>query len=212
MAKIHDITVTISAQMPVWPGDPAPVIERKRKIEEGANSNTSQLTLGVHCGTHLDSPFHFLPDGKSVETLSLDVLYGPVLVVELEDAVEVINAAVVQRANLPTGTVRVLFKTRNSSAWVAGESTFRTDFVGIDHSGAKLLVEMGICLVGVDYLSVAPYKQSRPTHEEFLKAGVIVVEGLDLSKVTGGHYTLCCLPLKLQGSDGAPARVILIEA
>lgn len=211
MAKIHDVTVTISAQMPVWPGDPAPVIERKRKIEEGANSNTSQLTLGVHCGTHLDSPFHFIPDGKSVESLPLDVLYGPVLVVALDDTVSVINAEVVHRAALPTGTVRVLFKTRNSTAWAENESTFRTDFVGIDHSGAKLLVEMGICLVGVDYLSVAPYKQSRPTHEEFLKAGVVVVEGLDLSKINGGHYTLCCLPLKLQGSDGAPARVVLVE-
>jgi arylformamidase len=129
-------------------------------------------------------------------------------VVHLPEA-KVIDEATLEAAGLPPRTRRVLFKTRNSELW-AKEQAFQTNFVAVDASGARWLVRKGVQLVGVDYLSVAPYGQSKDTHRTLLEAGVVVVEGLDLSRVTQGRYSLYCLPLKLIGSDGAPARTILV--
>lgn len=209
--RIHDITVTITPQLPTWPGDPAIELERVDKIEDGANANVSRMSLGAHTGTHVDAPFHFLEDGTTVETLPLDVLFGSVQVIELEDRIDVITADVIQSAGLLPGVTRVLFKTRNSKIWARGETEFQTDFVGITADGAEYLVQKGIQLVGIDYLSIAPYKNSRPTHQILLKAKVIIIEGVDLSQIRAGVYQLACLPLKLGGADGAPARTVLIE-
>jgi arylformamidase len=207
--QTYDISLPISPDLPTWPGDPAIVLERVDKIEEGANNNVSRLDMSVHAGTHIDAPFHFLPEGKTIEKINLDRLIGRVYVLNLPD-VDLITAEVLDQAQLPPRTRRVLFKTRNSEYWARGEDNFQTDFVALSPDAAIYLVQRGVKLVGVDYLSVAPYKKSRPTHEILLKAGVVIVEGLDLSAVSQGRYTLFCLPLKLVGSDGAPARVILI--
>jgi arylformamidase len=205
----YDISLTISPDLPVWPGDPAICLERIHKIEEGANSNVSRMEMGVHTGTHVDAPYHFLPEGKTIERIPMRILTGRAYVLHLPDA-EVINAAILQRAEIPPRTRRLLFRTRNSEYWKLPEQSFQTNFVGITADGAEFLVKRGVKLVGVDYLSVAPYKQSRPTHEILLRAGVVIVEGLDLSEISQGRYTLFCLPLKLDGSDGAPARAILV--
>ena len=210
--KIYDISLTINPDMPVWPKDPAVKIERVSKIEDGANANVSHLDMGAHTGTHVDAPFHFLPDGASIETLDLSILVGPVQVVEIPAEVNEITAECIQQAGLAEGITRVLFKTRNSTYWVQGVRKFQTGFVGINLDGAQELTERGIRLVGIDYLSVAPYRRSRPTHEVLLKAAMIVVEGLDLSQVPAGFYQLYCLPLKIKDSDGAPARVILVSS
>lgn len=207
--RIYDISLTISPQLPVWPGDQNVVLERVGKIEEGDNSNVSRLDISVHTGTHVDAPVHFLQGGSSVEDMSLKTLTGRAYVLSLTD-VDEITAAALQTADIPPRTRRLLFKTRNSKYWTNPSKTFQTDFVGISADGAEYLVNRGVKLVGVDYLSVAPYKESRPTHEVMLKAGMVIVEGLDLSRVSQGRYTLYCLPLKLAGSDGAPARAILI--
>jgi arylformamidase len=185
------------------------VIERVEKIEDGSNANVSRMNIGVHTGTHVDAPFHFLPGGATVDSISLKILTGRAYVLALPE-VSVINSAVLQAAEIPPRTRRLLFKTRNSQYWANQSSEFTTDFVGISADGAQYLVDRGVKLVGIDYLSVAPYKESRPTHEILLQAGTVVVEGLDLSRVSQGRYTLYCLPLKLAGSDGAPARAILI--
>lgn len=207
--RIYDISLTISPSLPVWPGDPNVLLERVAKIEEGANANVSRITMGVHTGTHIDAPFHFLQDGKTVESLPINLLTGRAYVLHLPE-VDVITAAVLESAQIPPRTRRVLFKTRNSDLWARQVAGFQSDFVGLSADGAEYLVNRGVRLVGVDYLSVAPYKKSRPTHEVLLKAGVVIVEGLDLSTVSQGRYTLFCLPLKLAGSDGAPARAILV--
>jgi len=165
--------------------------------------------MGVHTGTHVDAPFHFLPDGYTVDKLDLSLLAGRAYVLHLQD-VDLITASVLDNAQIPPRTRRVLFKTRNSDYWASGSPDFQTEFVGISEDGAEYLVRRGVKLVGVDYLSVAPYGQSRPTHEILLSAGVVIVEGLDLSEVSQGRYTIYCLPLKLAKSDGAPARAILI--
>lgn len=208
---IYDITVPIHPLMPVWPGDPQVVLEQVASIDAGAHANVSHLKAGVHVGTHVDAPHHFLNDRRTVETLPLEVLTGPALVVQLPDEREVVTAADLEAAAIPAGSERLLLKTRNSAFWRISPNDFRLDFVGVSAEGAEWLVEHGVRLVGVDYLSVAPYKQSGPTHEILLRAGVVIVEGLDLSTVAPGRYNLYCLPLKLVGSDGAPARAILVS-
>jgi arylformamidase len=208
--QIYDVTLPISPDLAVWPGDPQVVINRVVKMEEGEEYNLSHLSMSVHAGTHVDAPYHFLGgDAGTVEKLSLKLLTGRAYVLELPD-VDLITARVLEGADVPPRTRRLLFKTRNSAYWTNGKQGFQTNFVAISADGAQFLVDRGVKLVGVDYLSVAPFQDSTPTHQILLNAGVIVVEGLDLSRVSQGRYTLHCLPLKLVGSDGAPARVILI--
>jgi arylformamidase len=207
--RTYDISLTISPELPTWPGDPGVELERVEKIEDGSNANVSRVDMGVHTGTHVDAPFHFLQDGITVDKLDLSLLAGRAYVLHLPD-VDLITASVLEDAQIPPRTRRVLFKTRNSDYWAGSDPDFQTEFVGLSEDGAEYLVRRGVKLVGVDYLSVAPFHQSRPTHEKLLSAGVVIVEGLDLSKVSQGRYTIYCLPLKLANSDGAPARAILI--
>lgn len=207
--SIYDITLTISPSMPVWPGDPAVELTQVSFIDKGANANVSHLSFGVHTGTHVDAPHHFLNDHQTIESLPLELLTGLCYVLHLDDNIPHISADVLEAAQLPEGVTRILFRTRNSKIWADGITEFQTNFVAVPLDGAEWLVRRGIKLVGVDYLSVSPYKNSRPTHEALLKAGVVILEGVDLSRVAQGFYNIYCLPLKIAGSDGAPARVIL---
>ncbi len=208
--KIYDISLPISPDLPVWSGDPPVVLERVSSMDAGAHDNVSRLACSVHTGTHVDAPHHFLNDHRTVETLSLDVLTGPVQVIQIPEDVNLVTADVLEKAAVPSGTARLLLKTRNSRLWERGEKKFATDFVGVSVDGAEWLVRIGVKLVGIDYLSIAPYKQSIPTHQALLEPGIVILEGVDLSAVSPGIYDLYCLPLKLVGSDGAPARAILI--
>ena len=208
--KIYDITLPITPDMTVWPSDPPVELERVSSMDDGAHANVSKLTCGVHTGTHVDAPNHFLNDHRTIESLSLDVLTGPALVVQVPDDVSVVDADVLEKASIPAGTIRLLLKTRNSRIWAGGGKKFHPDFVGIDAGGAEWIVRSGIKLIGIDYLSVSPYKQSVPPHQTLLKPGIIILEGVDLSAVQPGAYDLYCLPMKLVGSDGAPARTILV--
>lgn len=209
---IYDISLTISPNLPTWPGDPRPQLEQYESMDKGALYNVTRINSGVHLGTHVDAPRHFINDGRTVEQLPLEVLTGPCYVVQLPDGVEAITSEVLERTEINSEMKRILFGTRNSKLWAKGETEFQTDFVAITEDGAEWLVERGVQLVGVDYLSVAPYSEPIPTHLILLKAGVVVVEGLNLSNVMRGFYDLYCLPLKIAGSDGAPARAILIQS
>ncbi len=207
--RTYDISMTISPDMPIWPGDPKVVLERIGKIEEGAEANVSKLNMCVHTGTHVDAPFHFLQKGKTVEQLPLKLLTGRAYVLHLPEADE-ITAEVLEGSGIPPRTRRVLFRTRNSDLWTKQGTEFQSGYVGLSPDGADYLVNRGVKLIGIDYLSVAPYERTKATHEILLEAGIIIVEGLDLSEITQGRYTLYCLPLKIAGCDGAPARAILI--
>ena len=207
---IMDITVPVSPSMPVWPDNPPVELVQVSSMDAGAHDNVSRLACGVHTGTHVDAPHHFLNNHRTVESLSLDILTGPAQVVRIADEVNVVTEAVLDNASVDPATVRLLLKTRNSGLWARKETKFDTSFVGISADGAAWLVRRGIKLIGIDYLSVAPYKQSVPTHRTLLEAGMVILEGADLSAVEPGQYQLFCLPLKLVGSDGAPARAILI--
>jgi len=208
--KTYDISLTVFPGMTVWPDDPQVVLERISKLEEGRNSNGSRMAMSVHTGTHVDAPYHFLKDGSTVEKMPLKVLIGRAYVIHLSDDVDLITPKELEDAEIPPRTRRVLIRTRNSKIWQKDLRTFHKDYVGISGEGAEYLVKRGVKLIGVDYLSVAPFKNTRPTHLALLKAGVVIVEGLNLSQVSHGRYNLICLPLKLEGSDGAPARAVLI--
>lgn len=207
---IYDISVGISSAMPVWPGDPAVNLERVSDISDGAHANVSRLSCSVHTGTHVDAPLHFVDGMPGVDQMPLDDLIGEALVVGL-DSGDHIDAARLDVADVPPGTRRILFKTPNSEYWAEPTHPFHRDFAAIEPDGAQWLVERGLRLVGVDYLSVAPFGSSIPTHRILLQAGVILVEGLDLRAVPPGKYELLCLPLKLMGGDGSPARAVLLQ-
>ena len=207
--RTYDITLTISPDMIVWPGDPSVNMKRLSSIASGDNANVSQISMSCHTGTHVDAPDHFLNNGKTVENLSLDLLIGRAYVLYLPD-VNLITASVLMDADIPPRTRRLLFKTRNSDFWANGNKEFQTDFVGISVDAAELLVDRNVKVVGIDYLSIAPFKQGKPVHTILLDAGMVVIEGLDLSRVSQGRYTLHCLPLKLGGAEGAPTRAILV--
>lgn len=209
--QIIDVSLTLSNDIPVWEGDPKVVLEKIQKIEDGAEANVSKLSMCVHTGTHIDAPVHFVHGGKSVDSIHLQELIGPCFVLELPQDVDLITREVVDHHFIPPGVSRLLFKTQNSQRWALGPQVFEKDFVALSSDAAMLLVEKGIKVVGIDYLSIAPFDKSKPTHEILLKNGIIVIEGMDLRQVTTGYYTLICLPLKLLGADGAPCRVALID-
>lgn len=209
--KIFDISVPVSADLPVWPGDPQIVLERYRAISEGQASNDSRLACSVHSGTHADAPVHFIENGATVEQLPLNILIGPVLVVELPIA-DVITPDILEGLAITSETTRLLFKTHNSALWNDPHPSFTFDFVALSSDAARWIVRYDIRLVGIDYLSIQVFDDPKPlTHQILLEAGVVVIEGLNLQGVRPGLYQLICLPIKLVGSDGAPARAVLIE-
>ncbi len=203
---IHDISVPIRSDMPIYAGDPDVELERASSIAEGGHANVSKLSMGVHTGTHVDAPVHFLEGAPGMESVSLDALCGPAVVVDgtrLDG--DTIGQSDLESLDLPEGAERIILKTRNSELW--NQDAFTRDFLRLDGSGARYLISRGIRTLGIDYLSVGDHE----AHRELLGAGVVPVEGLDLRKIEPGAYTLICLPLDLVGSDGAPARTILID-
>ena len=205
---LYDISLTIAEDLPVWPGDPKIELRKISKIEDGEEANVTHISASVHIGTHVDAPDHFLGNGQTVENIPLDLLVGAAFVVEMHVDGQ-ISAVDLQSASIPEGTKRLLIKTANSQLWAEGVTEFKSDFIALEADAAAYLVNQGVEVVGVDYLSVAPFADPAPTHRILLEAGVLVIEGLNLSGVEPGEYTLLCLPLKISGSDGAPARVLL---
>jgi arylformamidase len=205
---IYDISLPISESLVTWPGDPPLHITQPSHLDRGDVATVSRLDMGSHTGTHVDAPAHFVPGGPGVDALDLNLLVGPALVVHALEAAA-LSADVLQELAIPPGSERVLFRTRNSDRWARGEREFFKGFVAITKDGARWLVSRGIRLVGVDYLSVGPFEDPVPTHQVLLQAGIIAVEGLNLSGIEPGLYHFTCLPLRIVGSDGAPARTIL---
>jgi arylformamidase len=196
--RIFDISVPIFPGMITYPGDPTVTLERVSAIADGAIANISRLEFGVHTGTHVDAPLHFVNGAAAAEELPLDMLVGPVRVV----AAGTLDAGELRRLELAE---RVIFKTSNSELWARPQ--FSHDFLSLDGEATRVLLERGVRLVGIDYLSIG----DEDAHRALLGAGVVTIEGLDLRGVEPGEYQLVCAPLKLVGSDGAPARVFLIQ-
>lgn len=201
---LYEISVPIHPGMVIYHDNPGVELERTSSISAGAGANVSRLTMGAHTGTHIDGPLHFFEDGAGAESLPLTAMVGPCLVVELPRAGEgPIDEGALRGAAIPDGTERLILKTPNSALWDRAE--FTRDFARLDGSGAAYVLELGVRLVGIDYLSIG----DRDAHRALLGAGVVALEGLDLRAVEPGPYELICLPIRLLGSDGAPARVLL---
>lgn len=205
---IYDITVPIRAGMPIYEGDPALSIEPWKDMSKGDSANVSFLHFGAHTGTHVDAPAHFIEGGAKLDSLPLESLIGPARVVRVPDSFMEIAPDFLSTSDL-TGVERLIFHTRNSAFWNEG---FRKDFTALTPEGAEMLVNLGVKLVGNDYLSIEKFRSGHHrTHLTLLHKGVVIVEGLNLSGVPDGDYELICLPLRIAGGagDGAPARVVL---
>jgi arylformamidase len=203
--EILDVSVPIRTRMPIWPGNAGVAMRRVEAIADGAVANVSAVDLGAHTGTHVDAPNHFLEGEPGVDTVALEPLIGDAVVVDATAVQKTVDAAAVAALGVPAGTERVLLKTRNSQLWERDE--FSDDFVALDESGARALIDLGVRLVGIDYLSIG----DPGAHRALLGARTAVVEGLDLRAVAPAPYRLVCLPLKLVGSDGGPARAVLLR-
>jgi len=211
MPTYYDVTVALFNDLPTYPGDPGVKIENFRSIAKGDSANVSVVSFGAHSGTHVDAPAHFIKGGETVENLPFESLIGEALVVEVPDDVVVIDEAFVKR-NVPPGTERVLFETRNSAFWSEFPRVFHTDFTHLNLGAATWLRDQGAKLIGVDYLSIERFKSgNHEVHLALLSKDVVILEGLNLFAVPAGRYELFCLPLRLRSElgDGAPARAVL---
>ncbi len=208
---IYDVSVPVSGLTPIYPGDPKIEIEQWSAIARGDGANVSMLRFSAHTATHVDAPAHFIEGAVKVDALPLDVLVGLARVVEIPHDARAITIEHINTSDL-RNMPRVLFRTRNSEFWTNPAEGFRTDFTYIEPAAARLLVELGVRLVGIDYLSVDRFQpECFSTHIALLSNSVVIIEGLDLRDVAAGTYELICLPLKIAGGagDGAPARAIL---
>ena len=208
---IYDLSVPISTELPTYPGDPAIKIDNWSSLANGGGANVSVLCFSAHAGTHVDAPAHFMEGAKKVESLELEVLIGEAHVIEVPDDKLTIDEVFVA-ANCPSETKRILFKTRNSGFWSGDRADFRTDFTHLDLPAANRLIEQGVKLVGIDYLSIEKFHSpDHEVHRALLAHEVIILEGLNLAHVPAGKYELICLPLRLRThlGDGAPARAVL---
>jgi arylformamidase len=209
--QIFDISNAVSTGMVTWPDNPPVAITRAQDQARGDTATVSDLHMGVHTATHVDAPIHFVPGGTGTDTLDLTVLVGPALVVAVPPAAPAITAAVLDGLPIPPGTERVLFQTRNSALWQEEHPRFHQDFVAVAEDGAEWLVARGVRLVGVDYLSIEQFHSGHHrTHRTLLEQGIVIVEGLLLHEPPAGDYHFRCLPLRLVGLDGAPARAVLV--
>jgi arylformamidase len=204
---LHDVSIPIRPGMPIYHDNPGYSKRLDSAIADGATANVTALELGAHTGTHVDGPSHFYDGFAGTEALDVGAMVGPCAVVEIADrGLEPIDRSALEAADVPAGAERVLLKTTNSQLWERDE--FTRDFIRLDGSGAEFVLERGIRLVGIDYLSIG----DGDAHRALLGEPIVALEGLDLRRVEPGAYILLALPLRLQGTDGAPSRVLLADS
>jgi len=204
--KWFDVSVPLRVGHPAWPGDDPFRYEETATLAAGGIANCARMSLSVHFGTHVDAPYHFIPGGKTIDQVDPDIFIGPCIVADLTGVERLIEPAHLA-GKVPEGTLRLLVKTRNSA--IIHDPVFHTEFVAFSEASARWLVERGVRLLGFDYFSIAPYGEETPAHVAFLGAGGSIIENVDLSAVAPGRYQIVCLPLRIAGSGGAPARALL---
>ena len=205
MSKPIDISLHLHPDMPIWPGSDGFSIRRAMAIASGDQANVSTIEMDVHCGTHVEGPLHFLDDGAALDTFPLEVFTGRAQVIHLPDADSIGPA---ELAAVPAGTERLLIRTRNSETW-ARRTTFDGDYVALTAEAARWIADRRLRLVGIDSLSIQRWGDDAETHRILMRAGVAILEGVDLSAVAAGEYRLTCLPLRLDGYEASPVRAIL---
>ena len=205
--SLIDISIQISSKMPVWPGTPPPEIHVIKSVEKD-EVNVSSISIDLHTGTHMDSPLHFVKNGRTIEQLNLENLTGPCLVLNLEGE-QLITEEIIKRKIIDNKKInKLLFKTDNSKLW-SSTNKFYKDYVGLSECAAKWIVEKGIELVGIDYLSIQAFSQPDSVHITLLEKEVIILEGLNLENVEEGEYILYAFPINIQNVEGSPVRAVL---
>ena len=207
--KIIDISVSVDSSIPVWEGDNRPIITEEKADYVRGTIQTSTVVMNVHTGTHIDAPRHFYPNGKTAPEICLLRLLGKCIVVELPKREKEISKTDLVNAGLGKFYQRVLLKTQNSALWKSQGKKFYHNYIALDQSAANYLIELGVDLVGIDYLSIAPFTNVWDVHQILLAHEVVILEGLNLSDVDPGEYELICLPVKLTNNDGLPVRAVL---
>lgn len=209
MSRIYDVSLPVRSGGLIYPGNPEIVIEPQQAISRGAGANVSRISFGSHTGTHVDAAKHFFDHGQTVDQIELTKLIGPAILIAVDDGLASVTADELKRHDIGTHT-RVLIRTRNSS--YNTEIEFRQDYTFLAPDGAEYLVNKGVELVGVDYLSVEQFHSGHHrTHLTLLGKSIVIVEGLNLKGIEPREYEFICLPLRLEGLDGAPARAVLID-
>jgi arylformamidase len=206
MPRLLDVSVSLVPGIATYPGNPEFEISPVKQIAKGDSSNNSRLVMGTHTGTHVDAPKHFFDDRPGVESLPLDLLIGRARVIDMP-----VRGGITEKDLARAGLredLRVLLRTPNSKLWTS-KREFYPEYTHLTEDGAKFLVDQGVKVVGVDYLSVEQFhKPGAPAHHALLGSGIIIIEGLNLSDAEPGQYDMYCLPLRVD-ADGAPARVVL---
>jgi arylformamidase len=209
VSRIYDISVPIRSGGLVYPGNPEIDISLQQAVAKGAGANVSAIRFGSHTGTHADASRHFFDDGQTVDRIPLERLIGPAVLIKFPDSLRSIGADDLRAHDLK-GQKRVLIGTRNSA--LLSQKQFVPDYTYLAPDGAQYLVDQGVELVGVDYLSIEQFHSGHHrTHRTLLERSVVIIEGLDLSAPPAGEYEFICLPLRIEGCDGAPARAVLIS-
>jgi len=209
--KIVDLTLPLSDRIPSWPDSSGFKLIWTKTIEKGSDNNNSQFICDSHAGTHIDAPYHFIDNGKSVDQIPVDTLVGSCRVISMLD-VPCIDVDALEALQLKDDIQRLLFKTENSKQWLTGHAHFKENYVYLTESAARWLAAREFLLVGIDYLSIGSYRDGISVHQCLLEAGIVIIEGLNLSMVEEGEYELICLPLKTEGAEAAPVRAILRSA
>lgn len=204
-----DISMPLDGETPTWPGSPGFSTSQLHTIAAGDDANVTRLDMDVHTGTHVDAPLHFVDGGATIGEVGLDPFVGPALVVDIRGRAE-ITAADLDDGDIPAGTERLLLRTDNSFVPARRKAPFDTNYSALTADAASWLVDHGIRLVGIDFLSIQRYSDPPDTHQIILGAGIVIVEGLFLAHVDPGRWVLVCLPVNLTGAEGAPARAVLV--
>lgn len=207
--RLIDVSVPLETELPTWPGSRGHRTFRTMAIAAGDAANVTQLEMDVHSGTHVENSLHFLDDGAPLAAVPLERLVGPALVVEIPGTA--VTPEALGEAAIPLHTSRLLLKTTNSALWHSGQRDFDPTYVALTEDASHWLVDRGVEVIGIDYLSVQRFEDTPETHRILMRAGITIIEGLDLTNAPAGIYDLVCLPLRLSQAEAAPARVILID-
>jgi arylformamidase len=213
VSRIIDVSLPIGPDLLVWPGDPPVEVVPRLRLAAGDPANVSELRMGTHTGTHVDPPNHFVEGTTGIDLVRLELLYGPAVVADARHLDRPIEPADLDALGLPEGAERVLLRTANSELWRHLPVAFPDVYACLTPEAARWVVERGIRLIGLDFLSVeAKGAEGHPVHHTLLENGVVIIEGLNLGEVDPGNYTLSCMPLRIVDGDGGPARAILIDS
>ena len=211
MNKYIDISVPINSNLPIWPGSQKPELRENLSIKNGDIANESSINVNLHTGTHIDAPSHFIDNGLTIDKIPIGKLMGSAFVASIKN-VNTITEETLEKSSIPKHVKRLLLQTDNTELWIKNNGIFYEDYVALSPRAAKWIVNRGIDLIGIDYLSIQKYTDGPETHQILLGNNIVILEGLNLNNVSQGWYDLICLPIRYENIEASPARALLITS